>query len=356
MKNPNVFYGTCALLLSFGLLVISIDQLWSSFMILLSVAAMIASVLLILKGWRQNIRDAKVEQKALEASALHRSGDDELNRQIKGIKQKINFCWILMLVLLILLIAQAALEIGSFPLIIVNLLAFPLILILQGSFRGKLKKFVSGNILQSVLEEFFTNVEHSPKSYISEDLVRSSAVELPSFDRYSGDDYVKGTYKGLEFSMSDIILEREEIRRNEEEEKDESFYEVVFRGQMLICRLGRELPADVRIYPNYHGNSKGIQSPDPNFNKGFHIESKQPDRVFEVLTPGLMEKILGLVTGLGCPIHMRFEQSGRVRIALHSNRDFFEVGRGKQLDAAIMRRKFTQEAEQIICVLEIFQS
>ncbi len=352
MSNVKVFYGVCALLLSVVLLFVSIDRLWGSVMIILSQILIVASIILLIKGLIENRKNARAEQKALENSAIHQFGDDELNKKLKSLKNKVNLCWILLAVLIVLIFVQMSMEIATLPTMLLNILACPAVLILQGSIRKKMKNFVSGNILQKILEEHFSNVEHKPASSLAEHLIKDSNMGLPYYQQYSGGDYVKANYRGLDFSMSDIHLQKKVTKRNEED-KDETYYETVFRGQMILCKTGKELPAEVRLYPSYRGDGSSLQSSNLDFNKVFHVESDAPDKAFDVLTPVMVKKILDLSGKLACPLHIRFDRDGQVRVALHNDKDNFEVGRGKKMDAAIMRRRFTEEVERITSVLDI---
>ncbi len=351
MSNPYVWWGVACMLM--GLCAGAAAQEYDSILlVLVGVALLITSVVLTVKGIGQNIRQARAHQQALEESALHRSGDEDINAQIKRLKGRIKACWILFAALMLLLIAQLAAEIDSAILIIANLTALVTLLFVQGVIRRKLESYVSDTVLQQVLEGVFTNVTHIPGHRIPENVLRESNMGLPYFERSDGEDYIKAAYKGISFEMCDINLKKE-TTTTDADGKVTSGYESVFRGIMLQCDLGRMLPAQLRIWSDYGLDSGGVQTGNAAFDRIFHVESDDPIYLSRMLTPWLQAQLLQRKSGPWGSTHMRFERSGQVWIAIRTGGDFFELGRGKQLDAAIIRRRFTQETAFVTDVLDI---
>ncbi len=345
MNNPKVFYGFCGAFVGCLLAVVGIEKFDSTLLLMVGGAMILTGAVLMALGGLENLREAKEKHRVLEASAMNRFGDEDLNHRIKKQRRKITFCWIAMGGAFVLLCVLASMELATGPVIIGTFAAMFGLFLLQAEFGKGLKNCVSDDILQQVLDAYFTEVEYDVEGRIGEEWIRNSDMWLPEFEASSGDDLIKAKYNGLGFELSDINLKRW-VKHWDEDGKENHSWESVFRGFMLMCKLNAELPADVRLCPSYRIGIGGVFRTDMKFDKKFHVEADDEPAAAWILTPAVTEKLEAMKKP---GVHMHLERNGQVRVAISTGKDAFEVGVGKQLDAGMMRRRFHEELE---CVLE----
>ncbi len=348
MKNKNLLIGGgCAV---GGILMILLsDMLLGTVLYPLS---RLAAVVLIIVGIVFIIKSfigKKEDTAAAAPEAVRLAGDDALSAQICDMQKKKNICFALIAVPVVLLFFS-----GSFP-FAVPILLIVAILVLFGAGMiqaDKLKKFVSESIVQKALEDVFDGITYHSGRHISDSYVHASNMGLPRFDRIEGSDYVKGTYKGLRIEMSDVTLIEEEITTDEDGNQQRNDHNV-FRGLWLVCDFGKTLSADMRLWEwgGLRFTNKGIQTDNEQFNKTFRVESEVPVEAFYILTPHMMEYILGMKSRAGGHIHMCFARDGKVQIAVDSGRDSFEVS-GRETDASALRQKFVSEIRYVTDIID----
>ena len=75
--------------------------------------------------------------------------------------------------------------------------------IFNKNFRLKYKN----TLITKAFHYFDPNITYDPKSFISEEAFKQSMIfQNRSWNRYSGEDLVKGTYNDIEFFISEILL------------------------------------------------------------------------------------------------------------------------------------------------------
>lgn len=62
------------------------------------------------------------------------------------------------------------------------------------------------------------------------------------------------------------------------------------------------------------------------FNDRFCVKTKVPGEAFYILTPHMMEYILEMADKANGWVYMAFLRSGKIQIAVNTNRDIFELG------------------------------
>lgn len=123
----------------------------------------------------------------------------------------------------------------------------------------------------------------------------------------------------------------------------------------MICDFGKTLSAEVKLSKRSKLDrlfrSKGIQTESEEFNKRFCIQSESPVEAFYILTPHMMEYILGMQSKGGGDVYMSFLREGKVHIAINSGRDSFEAEKGT-VNAAALREKFVGEIRYITDLID----
>jgi len=187
------------------------------------------------------------------------------------------------------------------------------------SVKKQMKELFSHNIVRGVLEEALELSDYAPEFHIGPDKIEMSAL-FKKWSKCTGSDLIKGKFKGVEFSFSDIHLEQIQ-KTNKGNSK-----RTIFKGQWLICKTNRNVPRLLRLSER-SGSDKwkksDIETESAAFNKKFHISAPDQHTAFYVLTPHFMELIMKLDKRADAQTYMSFI-GPYVHIALHNGRDLFE--------------------------------
>ena len=253
--------------------------------------------------------------------------EEELNRELKGNKTTAAVCRLIGKIVAVL----------AFICVVTGQILLAILLIILacvlGSVKDKkdtvLKKQIGENLVKEALQEVLEDVIYEPFGKIGITQIQGSGVMIPlDYNCAEGNDHIKAVYKDLNMEFSDIILCQDENIYNEEMQVWENKKREVFKGQWLICDLGRELSAQVSLFPR----------------TGFQrlIRTDNGEKVFHILTPHMIEYILSAAEISGGKLYMSFLKEGKLHIAVESDCDFFEAGKGS-IDADRLREKFTTQ-------------
>ncbi len=224
---------------------------------------------------------------------------------------------------------------------------------------NSLKRFISENIISGVLSEFFKVDAFEIHRHIPGNVI-SKVGMIPGWDKAYGSDYVAGTYKGLSIQFSDVELKSVEVTTDDEGHRTERESRV-FLGPWLVCDFGIDLPANLMVRENsrklmgsgYQKDGNDLDTENEAFNARYEIRAGDAHTAFYILTPHFMEKIQEINDRAGGRLFMCF--FGReVHIAVHNNRDSFEVG-GKAEefgDLDVLRDKFRSQIRYLTDIID----
>jgi hypothetical protein len=223
---------------------------------------------------------------------------------------------------------------------------------------SKLKSMMGDGITLPLLREAFEIRKYEPNGHISENLVRSSYLVI-GWHRISGSDFVEGSYKGVNILYSDVQLEREDSETDEDGHQTTT-YVTLFNGQWLICDLGKELAASLKLIERkggtksnrvYDSSKSSIETESAAFNKKFRIETDDGHSAFYLLTPHFMERLTAADEAADSSTMFCF-MDGKVHIALFSGRNSFDL-KGIKLDSLdSVRQKFRKDLKYITDILD----
>ncbi|MDR2531848.1 MAG: DUF3137 domain-containing protein [Oscillospiraceae bacterium] len=195
--------------------------------------------------------------------------------------------------------------------------------------KKRLKCIVSNNIVRGVLTDNFELAVYAPGSHIRQSIIEHTKLIQLNWNRISGSDLVEGTYRGVRFSFSDLLL------RHETGSGKNRKIVTRFKGQWLICELKKEIPWKICLRERGSDNKRTkstIETENIEFNQKFHIQAEDPHTAFYVLTPHFMEYIMKARRRANARTFMKFD-GRQIHIALHNGRDLFEPY-GKKLFVA----------------------
>ncbi len=219
-----------------------------------------------------------------------------------------------------------------------------------------MKQQIADTLVKEALEEIFEDVSYDPFGKMGITQIKDSGVMIPlDYNGAEGNDHIKAVYKGLNIEFSDMVLIQEEDMYNEEMQVWENKKREVFKGQWLICDLGRELPAQVSLAPRSGFQrlirTDTIKTGNETFDKYFTVRSGDGERVFHILTPHFIEYILSAAEISGGKLYMSFLKEGKLHIAVESDNDFFEAG-GGSVNADRLREKIKSQIRWFTDILD----
>ncbi len=218
----------------------------------------------------------------------------------------------------------------------------------------KRNTYISEHLVKQVLEETFEVSSYATHGCVDREAVKSSNFGVGSFDDMGGIEHMKGSYRGAQVELCDLNLTTRKTRFLEDG-RTEDYNDTVYRGLWMVCELGKELPAHVRLWERGAVGKLvslgGMRTAHESFHKQFHIECDNEWGLSGVLTPALMDSILEFDRKARGTTRICFERGGRVQIAVERDRDSFAVGRHTE-DATALRRQFIAEVENMTALLD----
>ena len=211
------------------------------------------------------------------------------------------------------------------------------------------------SIAPDIVDTAFENVQINPVPPLLD--ANDTNIPLPSHTHCSGSGYIRGTYRGLTTELCTVRLtEVSEVQREETGlwEKNE---QAVYTGQWMLCQLNREFPTWLTIWPREKLDkllrAKTIKTGNETFDKRFNLSSDDEAAALRILSPGRMERILALADSSIGKFAVNLNSDGRLYIAVHSGRGFFDLGKGRE-NPAQLRQRFDRELKWFTDMIDAF--
>ena len=244
---------------------------------------------------------------------------------------------------------------GSIPVVIVGVLIAGLGEWLKGKSKGSADRQVYDNIVPDVVNAVFDNVQMEPSSHLLD--AKDTNIPLPDHTHCSGSGYVRGTYHGLTTELCTVTLTDVKEFQREETGLWEKNAQVVYTGQWMLCQLGREFPTWLTIWPRDRldklFNSRTIKTENEDFNKKFNLSSDDEQAALRILNPSRMERLMRLAETSG-KFAINLNTDGRLYIACHCDRGFFDIGKGREKPDAL-RQRFAGELKRFTDMIDTFR-
>ncbi len=275
--------------------------------------------------------------------------DDKLEAELKVLRSKEKIFTTLIYITMVSIFLFAI--IGIIPISLISLVLAIVFIAMTNDIRGKIQNLLNENIINAVLKEALGDtVEYRPWEKIT-----PGSMMLPfPYSLENGSQHIKGVCNGMNIELGNITFLNEEEHQNQ----DGTYTAKVpqFKGQWLICDLGRELPCDVFISEVNKNDCKSMEgnvtSGNELFDNRFRVKADDPQTAHRILTPQMMEYISVMADKLGCPVYLSFLRSGKLNVAVKTEREIFEFGNGKA-DLEALRRKFISELHGVIDVIDM---
>lgn len=226
--------------------------------------------------------------------------------------------------------------------------------------QGKSKEQAGWQTFDSIAPDIvgiaFENVQMNPVPPILD--ANDTNIPLPSHTHCSGSGYIRGTYRGLTTELCTVRLTEVSEFQREETGLWEKNEQEVYTGQWMLCQLNREFPTWLTIWPRDRldklFSSKTIQTGNEGFDKRFNLSSDDEAAALRILSPGRMERILALTDSSIGKFAVNLNSDGRLYIAVHSGRGFFDLDKGRE-NPAQLRERFARELRWFTDMIEAFR-
>ena len=245
---------------------------------------------------------------------------------------------------------------GNIVLVVIGGVILGLGQMVQGKSKDKASQQTFDAIAPDIVGAALENVQMNPTPRLLD--AKDTNIPLPSHTHCSGSGYVRGTYQGLTTELCTVRLtEVSEVQREETGMWEKNEREV-YTGQWILCELGQEFQTWLTIWPRDKMdklfNARTIKTGNEMFDKRFNLSSDDEAATLRILTPGRMERILTLADSSIGKFAVNLNPDGRLYLAVHSGRGFFDIGKGRETPEQL-RQRFARELRWFTDMIDAFR-
>jgi hypothetical protein len=200
--------------------------------------------------------------------------------------------------------------------------------------NGYAKDF-KAKIITPMIGAIDPHLLYNPDFMISQHLFERSDLFKHSIDRYSGNDYVKGSIEGVPLEFSDVHAEYQT-----KNSKGNSEWHTLFRGLFLVAEFNKHFKAKTVILPDHAEKSFGsliggwlqsinftreglIRMDDPEFEKHFVVYGSDQIEARYILTHSMMQRIVNFQKKISHPLFISFVHN-HIHVGIGTGKDLFE--------------------------------
>ena len=222
------------------------------------------------------------------------------------------------------------------------------------------KKFTSlykELVCKDVIAKIFDVKEYRPKDGFEKDFVRNTYL-IPVGNRYSSDDYLSGSYRGVEFERCDVCMQN--VTNNGKTTTTTTYFE----GSWTVFTFPKKISSYLMIREKEFlsgGRPGGIFSNAPrtdkvlfediHFNEKFEVYAEDEHDAFYVITPQFME----------CIKELEYKFDGRMIVGIMNQKVhiLFDT-RSNALEPSMLRKvtenDFALVENEMYKIIEIMKS
>lgn len=256
-------------------------------------------------------------------------------------------------------------------------------------------------VVKKLVEFVDPSLEYLPERHISFDKYMDSQLFLLQPDYFTGDDLIKGSFRGVDVAFSELASSYERLdrvagtsntsrfedednllvnmlrrvrkigkraRRNPKLKLNRRKWKTLFHGMFLIADCPVELNGKVfilsnRLYKKFGYSGKLLQQ--HNFLRGQYILPRNiefrenfvvyADDLLEgeyVLSDGLMERMLALKQHSAADVYISMIE-GKIYMAVHMNREIFKINMNQNLTRTEYLKSFYNDLYYMLTLVEV---
>lgn len=239
-------------------------------------------------------------------------------------------------IILIVLLSNSGVGILLIPIIGVVVLIV-LRFIKANKLKNEYRAAFKSNVVSEIIKAVNPSWTYDPDRMIDPQVYWQSDIFRTRYDRYMGDDFVKGVIDKTDFECSELHTEYKQVTYDSKGRRQEHWV-TIFRGLFFHADFNKEFNGRTYISPDVAEKMFGkfgqkfqkLTGPAPlvkleniEFEKEFVVHATDQIEARYILTPTVMEAILRIRNQYNCPVHFSFVGS-RVYCALSINKNLFE--------------------------------
>lgn len=222
--------------------------------------------------------------------------------------------------------------------------------------ENKYRDIIKKDLVMTLLEDQFEDVVYDHRASIPIDRINATGtIKRP--DRFYGEDYIKGTYKGVKFEVSDLDL-KQRVETRDSKGNVHVSYQTYFKGRWYIYQYKKTFNDVLKIVEGRASNvnKKGLEKFDTEsmaFNKKFSIYASSKEFGFYLITSAMIEKLLEL-EALHRGTILYCYQKNELHIGVNDSNDYMEFS----LKTPINERNlgiFMSDIELIAAIINEFR-
>lgn len=190
-------------------------------------------------------------------------------------------------------------------------------------------------IITPMISSIDSDLLYNPNFMVSQHLFERSELFKHSIDRYSGNDYVKGSIDDVPLEFSDLHAEYQT-----RDSKGRTQWHTLFKGLFLVAAFNKNFKSKTVVLPDLAEKAFGdliggwlqsmnlsrdkvIQLDNPEFEKQFVVYGNDPIEARYILTHSMMERIFNFQKKISYPLCISFVQN-HIHVAINTGKDLFE--------------------------------
>lgn len=217
------------------------------------------------------------------------------------------------------------------------------------------KDLYKNSFVVGLLNEEFDNVYYNGLEGYTKDTVKSMGL-VSMGNRFNSEDYLKGTYNGVNFSQSDVTIK--DVRRTGKSTTTVTY----FVGRMFEFEFPKQQVVGLKVFSDNFGHRsnysngfklKKVKLEDVQFNKKFDVTAVTEHEAFYVLTPHMMENIRRICDRYGnVAMHI---SAGKLYLGFNTSRNTFDADLRHPLSYPEERAKIKKDIEVITNIIDVMQ-
>ena len=209
---------------------------------------------------------------------------------------------------------------------------------INSSMKSKLSKKFKNEFIISYVKEMYPDSTYDPYVGISVDrILEPGFFKRP--DRWHLEDYLKASYDGVPFEMSDFTFEERHVT-TDSKGNTRTTYVTYAKGRFMIFDFKRDFNQVLKVTEtaylglNTHGLEK-IETESVDFNKKFKTYTSNPLTAFYVLTPQIQLKLLELESKFKGSIFFGY-MKGKLFVAITDGVSILDINASKKISENTM--------------------
>ncbi|MGA0351476.1 MAG: DUF3137 domain-containing protein [Acholeplasmataceae bacterium] len=194
------------------------------------------------------------------------------------------------------------------------------------------RDIIKSELITVVLEDKFDEVQYNQHASISQATIDFTGM-VKQADRFKGEDYIRGSYNGVQFETSDVEM-RERVEHVDSKGNRTVSYPIYFKGRWYVFRFEKTLDGALKICESYPRSRQGLEKFDTEsiqFNKKFKLYASDKQFAFYHLNPIMMEKLLELEKMHRGKIYFYYA-GNELHIGVNDNQDYLEMPFRKEIN------------------------